>query len=397
MSLKKILGIIVAFILMSFCQGCAAKFDLIDVIDGYDEIIGNISLFPDTDKDTSDDTLPEIRGWAPIDKIGYNEIVDFSKNSFAVAVKSGKKVIIDKNGKMISEATADLCEIICDKIIFKSGGYFGLKDIFGSVILSADYIRIDVNGDTVVAYAKENICLYYDGSLIAKIAHGHYDSVELYEDRILIVDGNLCDLHFQPLIGSEYTVISVNRNIAIIKDKYEKFGYYDLNDNKILITPCYFEATPFVNGYAQVKTTQHGSYRIIDMQGNTAAEFDGPSFGMYDGYIFTANGLKLDLYDSDFLFTGLSFCEVYSSRVFGGYIIDCETRRIYSVSERKYMTESFDNIIPIDNGFICKSADSYVLYDMNIEKAGEFPDAFYSGGILSVKHTDGKYYLYSSN
>ena len=54
-----------------------------------------------------------------------------------------------------------------------------------------------------------------------------------------------------------------------------QFGYIDL-EGKEVITPKYFDAKDFSQGYAAVKTSSGGKWNLIDIDGNpvTGADFD---------------------------------------------------------------------------------------------------------------------------
>ena len=229
-----------------------------------------------------------------------------------------------------------------------------------------------------------------------EISRDRVGSVSLYGENLVVIDGALCGLNMRPKKYDGYQAVGVIGNIAIIKDGEEKLGYYDVANEELIAEPKFAYASPFSGGYAAVRYTVGGETAVIDMQGKEVARFERNAYGFYDGYMFIDDEFGgLALYDSDFSDTGLRFDNVVSRRVFGDYVLDGLKGRFFSVSEKEYVGDAYDSVVPVDCGFICKNKTALLL-GKDLKKLAEFDDITSDGDILCVKQNGKFYYFYPS-
>lgn len=389
--LKKIL-ISVALIAVAFCfQACGVNFELYADIENYDDIVSTVSEY--VPQENIEPPKVAAEGYTLLNNNGFDAPACFYENSFAVTSLNGKHLLMDKDGNTFDFAD-DIGELVYDKYVYSLNGLLGLKDLSGNSLLSPRYDSITVVENNVMAADSKNIYIYKDNILVAAVEKNKCD-VALIENDFTIVDGELCDLNLQPIMFGKFRAVNVYDGIAKIKNESERFGFYDISNDCVLIEPQYFTATQFVNGYAQVQKVFEGEYIIIDKAGREIKSFNRRTFGMYDGYMFAeSEDGAFSLYDSEFIDSNLSFRGVFGGRVYGKFVIDTFYRRVFSLSENKYISEAFTEITPIENGFIFKTENGAHLYDKDFRKIGEYDDLYFDGGVLSVFY-DGKYYCFS--
>lgn len=411
--MKKILKLIFILLLALSMQGCAAGLHLIDVVEDFDGVIGGITDVspkppPDDNPDDNPSDNPDdetggndkpvsivIKGFEQIFDVGYDTPASFGTNNSYAVIKDGERTLLmDKNGKVI-QAPDDVKSLVFDKYIYQDASGSGLKEVLGNVIIeSSDYLRFDIEGNTVLAFTQNSAFLFKEGKLLRAFSLSDYKSMALYNDERLIIDGNLYDLKLNPYLLEGYAVISYDSEFAVLKNERNTLGYYDFSKRGIIGSFDYVSATAFQNGFAVVQKEYDGRYFVIDGNGKEVATFENRPCGFYDNYMFVSDRLNgLALYDNNFTDTGLRFREVYKSRVFDGYIIDTTDNRIFSLDKRAYLTESYKQVNIFDYGFICFDGKDSKILDFNLKQIGEFDDASFDSGILSVKK-EGKYYYF---
>lgn len=400
--MKKFITIFIILIAALFLQGCNASIDFYDKIDDYDGVLSGIGkLTPDEqpdkepdddDKDDEEVKLPEIEGFVITSDKAFDEQVGFGINNYAKVVIDGESFIMSKDGKLF-EVPSDFTQLNYDKYIFETDGKKGVKDVRGKELLAARFIDIDISGNTILAFDRNSAYLFSESRLLKAVSATTYKTLSLFNEDIVLMDGTMYDLSLKELSYKGYSAVNIFEGVAIIKDSFNRLGYYNTHTDSI-IEPQYVTASLFINGFAFVQKVYDGAYYVIDGSGKETACLNGQPCGFYDDYIFVSDNLVgLTLYDKDFKSTGLSFRDVYGSRVYGDFIIDMTVRQFFSLSKQDYVSAAFESIEVIGDTFLCKNSKGYVLYDDCLNVIVKSETLAFDGELLSVFFKD-KFYLY---
>ena len=414
------LSYICLLIILSLCfAGCNAHFSLYAEIPDYEKVIEGVSSLPEKGESKppeADDPnvgeepgdpmipvdLPVIDGYKLITEQGFETVSSFGNNSYSSVEIDGERFLVDKAGK-VCPSPSDLTRLIYDKYIFEEHGYKGVKNVYGKVLIEASYGKIDICGKTVLASNSE-IARVFDTSmtdaagnvmLVCETSRSRFSSLSLYAEDLVAMDGIICGLNLRPRTYDNFEVIGEIDGFAVVVDKTGLFGYYDTVKRRLNVRPKYVSASLFLNGYATVAETFGGETMVIDTEGKEVLRVDGRTYGFYDGYMCIEDETGfLKVFDSEFNDTRLRFTDVQGKRVYNGYIIDSEKRKLYSVLKREYVSSTFSDIIPSKGGFILKTGGRAELIDFDMNLLCEADDILADGDMLCIQK-NGRYYFYS--
>lgn len=384
--------------------GCSAKLSFVRREENYSEFLSHLTIYtdpekPDTPEDPSEPSIefdgPSIDGFTPLYFTGF-DYASACGGNYVFVKSDGHGLALGKDGEVF-ELDEDLCdkELISDKYIFSRDGKCGVKDIFGNVVVPAEYVDAEIVGDTVAAH-KDNLTDIFAGGVLRSSAD---ENVKLVSEKFLLGARGVYDLDMDPLFCGEYRMILPPVNGVGIIDGDGLFGYGNVM-GEVTVEPIYKRVSDFSDGYAAVVTSDDLS-AIIDMSGNeilVSADTEA-RFISYDGkyllYLSTDGIHVADKYMNDV--TDDVFASVAESRVYGDLIITDNGTRVYSLTERKFVSERFASVSYRFGIFVAeRESGGFVLCDGGFERiASEIEYACYENGVLTVGY-NGKYYLYTA-
>ncbi|MGI6084605.1 MAG: WG repeat-containing protein [Acetivibrionales bacterium] len=311
-----------------------AKNNGFDVTYGYKDKSGNIVI------------EPKFRIAEPFFESGVAPVVDIN----------GKTGLIDKQGNYLAEADWEYLSFndgvflgyhsesnissVFDangKLLFQKGAYIGqfsegLAEVYGEGY-------IDKTGSIALNLNYEFLRPFCNG--IAEVAKD-FLSPSYYIDKQ----------------GNDMTE-KVSSGLKVYRDENTGlFGYKDMQ-GKVVIYAQYYEANPFLNGYAVVNAADdifNGRYGIIDTKGNLVLE---PKYcgiiRMRNGLIAVGEELGPDEYNNY------------------GYFDFCK-KSLYTADLKKSTGWKYNLVEDLDGEYVCVNDDDSVYFlDSKLEQSRELP------------------------
>lgn len=421
-------------------SGCAVSFDLIDDWDGYFKNLKQYvqrveAVEPESPLPLPESDVQEYDGLVVLCDTVFDCAVDFfGQYAYAeldgrgYAVSSvGKLLEIDKNStitNIIHSTSPDitLVSTVDDLLIVEQNGLCGAVDLYGDIVVPIQYTRLDTAGRAVLAYGEGYTDVYFDGEKLYRIDS---ENAGLYGEAFINVDGVGVDLKSGLAMEvGEYAVFHPAANgRRLILDKAEQlFGYAAADLDEVVIEPQYLLAGDFSEGIACVYEQSDivandwifGYPKLIDEAGAVVFDFSVLSdvyapqeltvylrqentvlfkaerrgVRTYGRVTFDENGKDATL--QTMLDVGVV---PFNGRVYGGYIIDNEVGRFFSLDLGMYVGDPMLSVSPYEDMFICRKDSEYCLLDGNlspvIENARSLSAAY---GILLVQNDKGYAY-----
>lgn len=401
--------------LLSFGCGYSKKFE----IDNYDDFIHNLIHYDDKDDyevspkpDNPDDSkltenpivdpngaedpgFMQIHGFELLIKDSFISAEKFYDGYAFVKPDEEKNYLINNEGDLfeISENLSNI-ETVKLKYVTHNSEFYGVKSIFGEIIVEEVYDSIEINGNSILAITGNTAVVFCDGVKISGTKFDHY--VMLLSDSYILKDDIICDLHFNEMKVDGYRYKNVPSDGIVIVNIGEGFyAYASIEDQKIICGP-FIVANRFINGFATAQMP-NGTFVVISTDGSTVYGSESRIVGSKSGryFCFMQNSLY-GVMDEDFNeILKPTFTEVIDEQAIG----DCLSVRhgsgvcLYSLIDGEFVTDAYDSIIYEDGIYICFLENKCVVINAELQIIAECEFAAYSDGILLVK-ADGKYSYY---
>lgn len=366
-----------------------------DKINNYNDFIDDLVTYFEFEE------VRALPGFVPLVNLNFS-FAHFFENNFGYASysrsESYKKYnfIISKTGETwLTNDSLIEKDLIYDKYEFTENGKVGIKDIFGNIIVNAEYESFIINEDTILMIRGNDCDLYIYGS--KSNSFNFLQECSLPSSETILIDGRLYGLNLRPLTAGGYDVVSAKaeERMIIYSAKEKLYGYADSSFN-VIIPPIFELANAFTGAFARVKID--GKHALIDKMGEIVFSAEGVIPGnFYDGYFTFSKNNLYGIMDKNFNeVIEPSFSAIQDGRVFGDFIIDNYfLSRFYSVSKQKYTDEIYETIQPSDGKFIVKNTDKYSsLLDKDLNVIVSDCDKIsYAGGFLMTAK-NGSYNFY---
>lgn len=385
MKIKKLVKIIIITFLLVFSTmfiGCSTL-NATYYLGGYSDYLKNKVIYE------AYDITPKIMGFVPINEKNYSYVGDSDGKNMFVRYRN-KDFILNIDGNLSPSKDLSKDKIFGDKIIFQKGDNKGVIDIYGNVVLPAQFEQIEIMGDTILARTSRITKIYRNNNFISETASTDINFLSEFE---LNSAGRIFDIYLNKLSHNGYDFLSGEKEGFRIITKFGKLGY--LSDD-IFIEPKFESAEQFFDGYARVKIGNQ--FMLINTKGETVYKTSQIiPYNSYDGFIcYSENGFYGLMDDRFNVIFEPKFVSLLNNRAYGSYLIDTFIDyRFFDIELNKYLIHSYKSIAAVEDYFITiNSSNEYSLLDKNLVVLVDKADKIKLDSNKLLVAKDGNYNLY---
>jgi len=391
-------------IVVIFSTACTRGFSVIYQIDNFEGFLYRL-FRPRENGNYEEERVSSIEGFEPLIEFSFDFARPFT-GQFAYVEMKGEGFFVRNDGAIFAgDLALRYKSIINDTIVFEADGLYGVKSIFGSILIKPQYFLIEKKGNLVLASTRLGHKNVYLVSIeAANRLHEHLDAgitffdygVLLYNDRLICLDTLV------PKTVHGYDIVSNARggmNMILCRVSF-LFGYVSICCGR-LVAPQFFGAGAFnKQGFAYAVCAETEEYIIIDNYGKEILReqngflpihFDGEILTLFQNNRFFFADKNFELLSEQF------FDAVYALQVFSGkviYSLSSNKRRIFSLEENSFLFGEFLRIEVHDNFFIAVcEINGYTLFCSEWTILLYDYDLIALDGDILITGRDGRYYF----
>lgn len=362
---KKFLIILILIFSMQLFFACS-YFETDFIINNYNDFLNNQTDLNNNDdgNNQNDILLPKEYTEITNKKFEYAGVF-FGEYAYVEVHK--KPFIIDKKGNLFASKNLWKKQVKYDKFLTEQNGRIGLESADGQILLENKFKNIKFNVNTILTYDDENYFIYKNNQLLNSCKVTDYKSIELFgEDLLILNNQDLYDFNFVLQTIGEYTIKSYLTDDRQLIYKNMNFGYANTN-KEIVITPQFYIANDFVNGYAIVKDKLLKS-SIIDKTGKVIFFNNDYSniYNYYDNYFCFKQNNNMGVMDNNFqVIIPPIFFDIYRNRVFNKFLIT--SNKFFDIEKNQFVGEIYEKITFSNDHFIAQKDNNFTLLNNNLE------------------------------
>jgi len=394
-------ALIIVFI---FSTACTRGLSVIYEIGDFEGFLYRLFRQREENDDYEEERVSSVEGFEPLLDFSFDFARPFT-GQFAYVEIEGEGFFVRNDGAIFAgDLALRYANIINDTIMFEAEGLYGIKSIFGSILIKPQYFLIEKRGNLMLASTRLGHKNVYRVSVeAANRLHEHLDaSATFFDDGGLLYNGRLVCLDtLMPKTAHGYDIVSIAHSgmLTLLCRENFRFGFANVCGERF-IEPQFLEAGVFNRqGFVYV-VCESKEYIIICKDGKEVfREQDDFRPIHFDGEILTLLQYNRFFFaDKNFeLLSEQFFHAVYSLQVFNGKVIynpSFDKHRIFSLEVDSFLFGEFLRIEVHDDFFIAVcEINGYTLF------CGEWTILLYGydlialDGNILITGRDGRYYF----
>lgn len=407
MKIKRIIALVFSILTSSISFACSCR--EYDLIPDYSKYVANLYRYHAQsdflDENPSDDEYDEeyvaekvesLEGFVPIYDYKFDLATPFF-GTVAYVTQNDVDYILKIDGTLEKISKFDvndstMSDIIVHKlvdncIVIAEDDKFGVIDVYGNMLLNTSYSNVLIVGKTIVGLKSNSFDLYYDGKFVCS---KNGTNVNLLSEEFVLYESQVYKTKdFSLLRFGDYVAVRAPANGLVAVKKNGKIGYCSYPSGELVIDTKYSIYSNFSNGIASVATISNNlgsatlNYpQLINKSDKVVFDFNQFSgkcasiqidiFPHFDNCtIFRINGIVEEygaIRINDLMAEYIKLDKIpKDGRVHGDNIIVKDENRLFSISNKSYASNSYQEMVPFGDYFICKSNDLYSIIDKNMD------------------------------